>query len=62
MSQFQINLIVNISIGILFISGLCWFMLKRTNWFKPGGVAYEFLKAIKEEKKSTKINKDNSQK
>ena len=44
MSQFQINLIINISIGILFIFGLCWFMFKRTNWFKEGGIAYEFLK------------------
>lgn len=50
MSQFQINLIVNIAIGILFIFGLCWFMFKRTNWFKEGGIAYEFFKARREEK------------
>lgn len=58
MSQFQINLIVNIAIGVLFIFGLCWFMFKRTNWFKPGGIAYEFIKARKEAKKVQKIEKD----
>lgn len=54
MSQFEINLIINIIIGFLFVFGLCWFMLKRTNWFKEGGIAYEFLKARKEAKQSTK--------
>lgn len=60
MSQFQINLIINIAIGILFIVGFAWFMFKRTNWFRPGGIAYEFFKARKEakstEKKSNKKN------
>lgn len=56
MSQFQINLIINIAIGILFIVGFAWFMFKRTNWFRPGGIAYEFFKARKEAKKSNKKN------
>lgn len=54
MTQFQINLTINIVIGILFISGICWFMLKRTNWFKPGGVAYEYFKSRKKSKKNKK--------
>ncbi len=57
MSQFQINLIINISIGIIFIFGLFWFMFKRTNWFRPGGVAYEFFKARKEAKNASKSDK-----
>lgn len=59
MSQFQINLIINISIGILFIFGLCWFMFKRTNWFKEGGIAYEFLKERKKAK-DIKMKENNS--
>lgn len=54
MSQFKINLIINIAIGLLFIIGLAWFMFKRTNWFRPGGVAYEFFKTRKETKKTKK--------
>lgn len=54
MNQFQINLIINVIIGIVFVCGLCWFMFKRTNWFKEGGIAYEFLKARKEAKKAEK--------
>lgn len=50
MNQFQTSLVINIAIGILFIFGLCWFMFKRTNWFKEGGIAYEFFKARKEAK------------
>lgn len=57
MSQFQIDLIINITIGILFISGLCWFMFNRTNWFKPGGIAYEYFAARKENKKHSKNKK-----
>lgn len=55
MNQFQISLIINIVIGILFVCGLFWFMYKRTNWFQPGGVAYEFFKS---RKKSKKVKKD----
>lgn len=58
MSQFQINLIINIIIAIVFLCGLCWFMFKRTDWFQEGGIAYEFLKS----RKQAKQNKKNSNK
>lgn len=54
MSQFQITLIINIAIGFLFVIGFAWFMYKRTNWFRPGGIAYEYFKARKEAKKTAK--------
>lgn len=57
MSQFQITLIINIAIGLLFVFGLAWFMYKRTNWFIPGGIAYEFFKARKEAKQAAKKSK-----
>lgn len=60
MNQFQTSLVINIAIGILFIFGLCWFMFKRTNWFKEGGIAYEFFKARKEAKSAQ--NKSNIKK
>ncbi len=62
MDQFHINLIINLSIGVLFIFGLCWFMLKRTNWLKEGGIIYEFLKARRENKNSSNIKKKNQKK
>lgn len=62
MSQFQINLIINIAIGLLFIFGLCWFMFKRTNWFKEGGIAYEFFKARKEAKNAQNDNSNSKRK
>lgn len=56
MEQFQLNLIINIVIGIIFVIGFIMFMFKRTNWFKPGGIAYEFLKSRKKAKKSANKN------
>lgn len=54
MTQFQINLIINIIIGLILIFGLLRFMFKRTNWFKPGGIAYEYFKSRKKSKHDTK--------
>ena len=56
MSDFETTLTINICIGVVFVFGLCWFMFKRTNWFKEGGIAYEYFKARKEAKKAEKVN------
>lgn len=58
MDQFQIKLIINLVIGVVFVIGIVLFMTKRTNWFKPGGVAYEFFKSIKNSKSSDKKSND----
>lgn len=56
MSDFETTLTINIFIAIVFVFGLCWFMFKRTNWFKEGGIAYEYFKARKEAKNTEKVN------
>lgn len=62
MEQFQLKLIINIVIGIIFVIGFITFMFKRTNWFKPGGIVYEFLKSRNETKQTANQNKDDSNK
>lgn len=54
MEQFKMNLIINIIIGIIFVIGFTVFMLKKTNWFKPGGIAYEYLKSRKKSSNNQK--------
>lgn len=57
MSDFALNIIINIVIGFVVIFGFLGFWAKSSGAFNKNGAVYEYFKKRKANKKKRKVNK-----